>query len=66
MIHATLVGLAPGALFAWVMAVRYPSALLTEAMPFRPWAGLVWVVLNLVAGGLAGLLTRRQTGRSPA
>ena len=66
LIRATLVGLAPGTLHVWALWERYSSALLAGAAPFKRWTLVLWTLLNLGCGVLAGALTRRRPERNAA
>lgn len=66
LIRATLVGLIPGALHVWALWERYSAIWLTGRAPFKEWTIIVWVLLNLGCGALAGVMTQARHGRRAA
>lgn len=59
LLHATVVGAAPGALIAGIAAVRDPTALVAGTSPFAPLPIAIWTAVNLASGMLAGTRVRR-------
>jgi hypothetical protein len=58
--RAMIVGLTPGVFYLAFLAWRLPSAF-TRGEPVRWWALLIWVVLLLGCGVLAGAFAARRT-----
>jgi hypothetical protein len=66
LMRATMVGLIPGALHVWALWGRYSSIWLAARAPFKEWTIIVWVLLNLGCGALAGVMTQPRHGRRAA